>query len=182
MKTYINDILIDQSSFIPRQKKYQVTSESVQSSEFSNIARHVKSLLPEFTLQCNLTGSDREERFIRIGEIANKKEIVKILQEQEFENLVITDITETSRFINVVSFSISFQEVNVVTFQPFVEIIESIEKIEIVEEEEEIEYIKPSIQIETSEGLQTITEEDLSDEVINELFREDFERLELLGE
>jgi len=167
MDTFINDIKLDYSTFVPRGKQFTVTSESVQSSEFSDIARHVKEELIEFTLNCSLTKDDREENFIRLIELSEQKGLVTLLQDQEYENLIIIDISESDRYDNNISFDITFKQITTVEFEKIVEI-----------KEEEI----PVLQEETIEGFQSLTEQELSDNVINELFAQEIEERALLEE
>lgn len=120
--THIAGILIDFSTEIPRSKSFDVTTEAVQSSDFSDIARHIRNIMPRFSLNCSLIGDDREERFVQLLEISEKKNTISIEQSEIIDNIVITNITETGKWENTVSFDIEFQTVNSVTFEAIPEI------------------------------------------------------------
>lgn len=160
MITYINQIEIDHSTEMPRVKEFQVTTEPVQSSEHQDVTRYVKSVLSEFTLDCNFTGDDREERFVQLLRLSEEKRDVEVVQDERFENLIITSIIETGRYLNIVSFSISFKQINIITFESVPEIKEA-----------EIQ----TIQEETEEGLQQLTEEDVAEEYLNTYYPTDFD-------
>lgn len=133
--TFINAIKIDQSTEILRKKSFSTTSEAVQSSEYSDVTRYVKSNLIEFTIECSLNSDNRDEKFTQLLELAEKKKLISVFQSQTYRNLIITDITELGRYINTISFSISFKQVNVVEFETIIEVKE--EEVQVLQDESE---------------------------------------------
>ena len=117
MNTYINDILLDYSTEIPRTRDFEITDESVQSSEFNDVTRHIKRILPVFSLRCAFTGTDQEEKFKRVLDLVDAKNIITLLQDQLYENLLIQNIAETGRYLNTIEFEITFKQVNLVEFE-----------------------------------------------------------------
>lgn len=117
MTTYINDILLNYSTEIPRIRRFVITTETVQSTEYNDITRHVKRKLPNIRLLCALTGTDREEKFKEILALADSTELVTLTQEEIYENLMIKDIVETGKYEDVIEFNIIFQKVNLVEFE-----------------------------------------------------------------
>jgi hypothetical protein len=117
MVTYINDIELDYSTPIPRTREFDITSEPVQSSEVDDVTRHVRSVLPEFTITGAFTSDDREADFQSLLDLADAKETVKVTQYKVYDNMIIKNISETGTYTDTVEFTITFKQVNTVTFE-----------------------------------------------------------------
>ena len=115
--TYINSIALDYATAVPRTREFEITTEAVQSSEFDDVTRHVKTVLPEFGLRCAFTGDDRETNFQSILDLADEKSLVTLTQLKTYENLVIKEVRETGTYTDTVEFIIRFRQVNTVTFE-----------------------------------------------------------------
>lgn len=116
MTTFINDIELNYSTEIPRTRDFLITTEPIQSTEYNDITRHSKRILPEFTLLCAFIGNDREEKFNRILELADNITLITLNQDRIIENLLIQNIRETGRYEGTVEFNITFKQVNLVEF------------------------------------------------------------------
>ena len=117
MATFINDIELDYSTPVPRTRDFITTDEDVQSVDFDNITRHVKKVLPEFTLTCAFTSDVREANFQSILDLADAKSTIKLTQTQVYENMIITSISETGTYTDTIEFNITLKQVNTVVFE-----------------------------------------------------------------
>lgn len=116
MDTYINDILLDYSTAVPRTREFQITTESVQSTEFDDITRHVKRVLPEFSLTCAFTGENKETNFQSLLDLADNNTLITLSQYKIYENLIIKSIVETGKYEDVIEFQIVLKKINLVEF------------------------------------------------------------------
>lgn len=108
---FINDIKIDWVSNIPTVRSSELTEHPVELQEIDNITSHIKNDLPEFSLQCILTGDDRNYKFERINKIWEEKAEVTIKGDKIIENLRITYLEEDSKASNAIEFEIYFKKI-----------------------------------------------------------------------
>ncbi|GAG17349.1 unnamed protein product [marine sediment metagenome] len=116
MATFINDIELDYSTEINRTRDFQITTEPIQSTEFNDVTRHIKRVLPDISLLCAFINDDREEKFKRILELADNNSLIKLIQDETLENLLIQNIRETGKYETTIEFEITFKQVNLVEF------------------------------------------------------------------
>ncbi len=117
MDTFVNQIKLDWATELLDALEYQVTTEPVQSSEFSDIARHVRNIPQSFSIRGAFKNDDRKSKYNNLKALADKKELVTFRQAETTEDLIITSIKETQKATNVIIFEITFQPVRVVKFE-----------------------------------------------------------------
>lgn len=143
MKTFINEIELDYATYVNRGVSFTATEEPIQSADYNNIVSYVKENLTDIVISAAFNDDDREEKFTELTDLARERNLVTLSQEEEIENLIITNITEPQKYDNVISFEITFKRLDTKQLEFTIEPLP-----------EALQQIQP----ETSEGLQTTDE------------------------
>lgn len=111
--TYINNIAMDWSTPIDNTLTYEVTNESVQSSEVPNISTHIRRVPSTMEFEAAFTGEDREAKYSQLENLVAAKSLVTLVQYRTLDNLVITELQPLGSFENVIRFRIQLTQVNI---------------------------------------------------------------------
>ncbi len=117
MTTKINNIVFDYASSITRGDKYEATDEPVQSSDNSDATKFIRKSNKEFEFTAAFSGDDREDRLKQLLDLASKRNLVTLTQNETYENIAILNVSETGRYLNIISLSISCKQLSVLSFK-----------------------------------------------------------------